>query len=168
MGRVRRPGRDHDPPQVRVGIIRKGGEARCVDRVVAHDADDRARDLERLDEVVREAVVVVDDQDHRELPTVAAPAGSAPTGLAATAGVAPAGTALPAESSPAGLGATVTRPTPAASSSARRSAAALCSVSSNSRSGTLRATIPAPAWRCATPPFSTALRMTIAVSRFPS
>ena len=33
---------------------------------------------------------------------------------------------------------------------------------------TLAATIPAPAWRCATPSFSTALRMAIAVSRLPS
>ncbi len=43
------------------------------------------------------------------------------------------------------------RQIPAASSIARRSAAALCSVSSNSRSGTEPATIPAPVWTCAWP-----------------
>src|SRR3990170_9100408 len=56
----------------------------------------------------------------------------------------------------------------AASWMARRIAAALCSVSSNSRSGTLPATMPAPVWRWATPSASTALRMVIAVSRLPS
>ena len=59
-------------------------------------------------------------------------------------------------------------PVPAASSIARRSAAALCSVSSNSRSGTDPATIPAPVWTWAWPSRRTALRIVIAVSRLPS
>ena len=56
----------------------------------------------------------------------------------------------------------------AACSMARRMAAALCSVSSNSRSGTEPATMPAPVWMCAMPSLSTAERMVMAVSRLPS
>ena len=51
---------------------------------------------------------------------------------------------------------------------ARRMAAALCSVSSNSRSGTEPATMPAPVWMWAWPSLRTALRMVMAVSRLPS
>src|SRR6185369_3779059 len=116
-----------------------------VDGVVADDTDLGPGRLERLDEVEREAVVVVDHEDHRALPP--APAG--------------AGSPVPARDRGASAGAT-------ASSIARRSAAALCSVSSNSFSGTLPATIPAPVWMWAWPSRRTALRIVIAVSRLPS
>ena len=53
--RVAGPGRDDDPPQLRVGIGGERLDPRPVDRVVADDADVGAGGLERLDEVEREA-----------------------------------------------------------------------------------------------------------------
>src|SRR5207247_2095405 len=122
-------------------VVGEGLDPGPVDRVVAPDDDRGAGRLERLDEIEREAVVVVDDEDH----VAASPAGSG---------------------SASGLRRPVVGAT--ASSIARRRAAALCSVSSNSRSGTLPATIPAPVWTWARPSRRTALRIVIAVSRLPS
>ena len=139
---IARPGRDHDPAQVCGRVVRQCLHLADVDGVVPDDADLCTSGLQRLDEVEREAVVVVDDQDHG-------------WGLASVAGLA-------GDSGRAASG------TPAAISIARRSAAALCSVSSNSRSGTDPATMPAPVWTCAWPSFRTALRIVIAVSRLPS
>src|SRR4029079_950382 len=133
-------GRDHDPPQDGALFGRGRGHGVTVDRVVADDPDRRPGGLERLDEVEREGVVVVDDEDHGTGSIVASDGPGRPAPASA----------------------------PAASSIARRSAAALCSVSSNSRSGTLAATIPAPVWTWAWPPRSTAERIVIAVSRLPS
>ena len=58
------PGRDHDAAQVLRGIVGQGLDAGPIDGVVADDPHVGPRGLERLDEVEREAVVVVDDEDH--------------------------------------------------------------------------------------------------------
>ena len=106
------PGRDDDPAQVRGRVVGErldavaGRSRRCGRR-----GRRRPAACERLDEVEREAVVVVDDEDHgRTRLLVGFEAAARPRRRLAS--------------------------TPAASSIARRSAAALCSVSSNSRSGT--------------------------------
>ena len=70
------------------------------------------------------------------------PASAGPASAASAASARDPGSAPAAAFAPTGI---------AASSIARRSAAALCSVSSNSSSGTLRATMPAPVWTWAMP-----------------
>ena len=111
------------PRRCSVRIVGERLDAGPVDGVVAHDPDVGPRGLERLDEVEREAVVVVDDEDHDDA------LASRRIDVTATVAVVPA--------SAAGASGT-----PAARSIARRSAAALWSVSSNSRSGTEPATMP--------------------------
>ena len=113
--RVARARRDDDPAQVGRRVVGEGLDPGPVDGVVADDADVRPGRLERLDEVEGEAVVVVDDEDH--------------------AGLRLAGAARRRPRPPPRRARGVSG-IPAASSIARRMAAALCSVSSNSRSGT--------------------------------
>src|SRR6185369_5547323 len=140
--RVARTGRDDDATQARRRVVGHLGDGTDLDGVVADDMHLGPGRLECLHEVEGEAVVVVDDEDHgwTSISSASSSAAAAPD---------------------ASL-------TPAAISMARRKAAALCSVSSNSRSGTDPATIPAPVWTCAWPSLSTALRMVMAVSRLPS
>src|SRR5439155_16799145 len=122
--------RDHDPLEPFRDVVGERLELGRTQRVVPHHADGGAGRLEGLDEVEREAVVVVDHEDHGSDPPTPAPASSS-----AATGRSPFVVDPPASS--------------AASSIARRRAAALCSVSSNSRSGTEPATMPAPVWTCA-------------------
>ena len=106
-------------------------DARHVDRVVAADLHLGPQLAEVLDQVVGEAVVVVDHDDpwHRR----------------------------PYQSLSA-----------AATSMARKSAAALFWVSSYSAAGTESATIPAPACTWAIPSWQTTVRIVMQVSRLPS
>src|SRR5262245_2066312 len=60
--RIARAGGDHDA----LGTL--GDDRVAADRVVAHDLQRRTQLAEVLDEVVREGVVVVDDEDHRSVP----------------------------------------------------------------------------------------------------
>src|SRR2546430_2690661 len=94
-----------------------------VDLVVAADEDLGTELREEVDEVVGEAVVVVDEEDHRSV---------------------------------------------SARVIAVSSAASLRRHSSCSACGSESATIPAPAWRCATPPWRTIVRIVMQVSRSPS
>ena len=103
------PGEMTMPRRSATGSSASAGDLVRGDLVVAHDPHVRPGGLERLHEVERERVVVVDHQDHR----------GAASGSGSAAGVADGRGAA---------GAT-------ASSIARRIAAALCSVSSNSSSG---------------------------------
>src|SRR4029078_9559834 len=140
--RIARTWRDDDAAQTRGRIVGHLSDRTDLDRVVAYDPYFSTRCLEGLHQVEGEAVVVVYNQDH---------------GWASISSASRAAAAGPAPSRP-----------PAAISRAGRRAAALCSVSSNSRSGTDPATIPAPVWTWAWPSLRTALRMVIAVSRMRS
>src|SRR5262249_7398105 len=105
------PGRDDEP--LRLQPVEVG-------RVVAPHDDVRAELAEEVREVVRERVVVVDQQDHRC--------------------------------------------SVSARSTAASTAASLRRHSSCSAAGSESATMPAPAWRCATPSWSTIVRMAMHVS----
>ena len=63
------PGEIDDAAQLAGRVVGQGLDPGPVDRVVAHDVDLGPARLERLDEVERERVVVVDDQDHRDSPS---------------------------------------------------------------------------------------------------
>ena len=145
-------GRDDDAAQVGRRIGGQGLDAGPVDGVVAQDADLGAGRFEGLDEVERERVVVVDHEDHRDASYRLRRRGAGRRWLGGGVG---AGARLGLE---AASPRDVVVPLPDAAvapsaasamaiSRARRTAPALCSVSSNSRSGTEPATMPAPTVR---------------------
>src|SRR3954451_10941282 len=150
--RAARPGRDEEMSgRELLGPV-------GVDLVVADDGHFRAELLEEVGEVVREAVVVVDEEDH------AAPSSSA----TAPAGRSPASPSLGAACLPP-LPAIREGPlvAPSASSRAASSAASLRRHSSCSAVGSDSATIPAPACRRASPPSRTTVRIAMQVSNEP-
>ena len=58
-----------DPAEIRGRVSGKRVDAVAVDRVVADDPDLGSGRLEGLDEIERERVVVIDDEDHVSCPT---------------------------------------------------------------------------------------------------